>query len=71
MSSKFTTTLTKLLKTFLPLVFGLFVFWLIFRMLDFNAIVNILKQEVNFWIIGLSLPFGLFANIIRAYRWDW
>jgi hypothetical protein len=39
-------------------------------MLDFNAIVNILKQEVNFWIIGLSLPFGLFANIMRAYRWD-
>jgi uncharacterized protein (TIRG00374 family) len=70
MPSKFKLILIKFLKTFLPLAFGLFIFWLIFRTLDFKAIFDILKQDVNFWFIALSLPFGLFANIIRAYRWD-
>ena len=57
------------LKTFVPLSFGLFVFWLIFRDLDFKLILSILQKDVNFWIIALSLPFGLFSNIMRAYRW--
>jgi uncharacterized protein (TIRG00374 family) len=60
----------KFAKTVLPLVFGLFIFWLIFRKLDFREIIVILKQDVNFRIIALSLPFGLVANIVRAFRWD-
>ncbi|GHT08013.1 dolichol-P-glucose synthetase [Bacteroidia bacterium] len=71
MTGKFKSSLAKFLKTFIPLVFGLFVLWLIlFKILDFNEIMQIVKQDVNFWIIALSLPFGLFANIMRAYRWD-
>jgi len=57
------------LKTFVPLFFGLFVFWLIFKRFPFKDILMILRKDVNFGIIALSLPFGLFANIIRAYRW--
>lgn len=69
MDSRYKSTLIRFLKTVLPLAFGLFIFWLIFSKLDFNAILDILKQDVNFWIIALSLPFGLGANIVRAYRW--
>jgi len=57
------------LKTFVPLFFGLLVSWLIFKSLDFKQIMSIVRKDVNYWIIVLSLPFGLFANIIRAYRW--
>ena len=57
------------LKTFVPLLFGLFVLWLIFKQLDFSEMVSTLKNDVNYWIIAASLPFGLFGNIIRAYRW--
>jgi len=57
------------LKIVVPLAFGLFVFWLIFRSLDFKEIMLMIQKDINFWIIALSLPFGLFANIIRAYRW--
>ena len=60
----------KFLKTIVPLLFGLFVLWLIFRKLDFNDIITTLKKDVNYWIIALSLPFGLLGNIIRAYRWE-
>ncbi|MDR0413278.1 MAG: flippase-like domain-containing protein [Dysgonamonadaceae bacterium] len=62
--------IVKFAKTFLPLLFGLFIFWLIFRKLDFREVMAILRQDVDFRIIALSLPFGLVANIIRAIRWD-
>jgi len=69
MLEKIKPVFIKLLKTFVPLAFGLFVFWLIFRTLDFKQMMLIVRTDVNYWIIALSLPFGLFANIIRAYRW--
>ncbi|MDR0505442.1 MAG: flippase-like domain-containing protein [Dysgonamonadaceae bacterium] len=70
MSNKLKNTFIRFVKTFLPLLFGLFIFWLIFRKMDFGEILSILKQDVNYWIIALSLPFGLGANIIRAFRWN-
>jgi uncharacterized protein (TIRG00374 family) len=70
MPERLRTSLIRLFKTVIPLVFGLFIFWLIFRKTNFNELISVLKQDVNFWIIALSLPFGLFANIIRAWRWD-
>ena len=70
MFKKIKSTLSKITKTVLPLAFGLLIFWLIFRKLDIQGIMSILRSDVNFWIIALSLPFGLLANIIRAYRWD-
>jgi len=57
------------LKTIIPLAFGLFIFWRIFKGLGFDQIMQIVRHDVNYWIIALSLPFGLFGNIIRAYRW--
>ena len=62
--------LGKFLKTFIPLVFGLFVFGFIIRSLDFDQVIATLKKDVNYWIIALSLPFGLFGQIMRAFRWD-
>ncbi|MDR3219509.1 MAG: flippase-like domain-containing protein [Dysgonamonadaceae bacterium] len=70
MAGRFKTKLINFSKTFIPLVFGLFIFWIVFRKLDFKEIFRILRNEANFWIIALSLPFGLIANIVRAWRWD-
>ena len=62
--------LVKFLKTFIPLTFGLIVLWFIIKSLDFNQVILTLKKDVNYWIIVLSLPFGLFGQIMRAFRWD-
>ena len=62
--------LVKFLKTFIPLTFGLIVLWFIIKSLDFNQVMLTLKKDVNYWIIALSLPFGLFGQIMRAFRWD-
>lgn len=70
MPLNFKSVLSRLLKTFIPLAFGLLIFWLIFRKQDISQIMAILKSDVNFRFILLSLPFGLLANIIRAYRWN-
>ncbi len=70
MTQSIQSVIIKILKTFLPLAFGLFICWLLFRKLDLRAIMDVLKSEVRFDIIAYSLPFGLFANIIRAYRWN-
>lgn len=70
MSQNFKSSFFRFLKTFIPLVFGVLIFWLIFRRLDIKEVISIIKSDVNFFIILLSLPFGLAANIVRAYRWN-
>ncbi|MDR3060703.1 MAG: flippase-like domain-containing protein [Dysgonamonadaceae bacterium] len=70
MTQRIKSILLKILKTFVPLAFGVLIFWLVFRKVNFEEIIQILKSEVRFDIILYSLPFGLFANIIRGYRWN-
>ena len=69
MSANFKSTLGNLVKTIIPLAFGVVVLVFMFLKLDFDTVKEILKQDVNWWIIAVSLPFGLGANIVRAYRW--
>jgi uncharacterized protein (TIRG00374 family) len=70
MQKNFRSKLLKFTKTFIPLLFGLLVLWLTIRKLDFNEVAEVLKKDVNYWIIALSLPFGLIANIFRGLRWE-
>jgi len=70
MSRKLKSTILNIVKTVVPLAFGLLILWFIFRKLDLQEILTIIKSDINFWIIALSLPFGLLANIVRAYRWN-
>lgn len=70
MSENFKNLMMRLLKTVVPLAFGVIVLFLLFKVLDINEIISVLKQDVNFYIIILSLPFCLFANIARAMRWN-
>jgi uncharacterized protein (TIRG00374 family) len=70
MSENFKNLMLNFLKTVIPLAFGLLVLWLLLRSLNINQIISVLKQNVNFYIIILSLPFCLFANIVRAMRWN-
>lgn len=70
MGKKFKSGLIKFSKTFIPLAFGLIVLCFIIKALDFEQVILILKKDVNYWIIAFSLPFGLFGQIMRAFRWD-
>jgi uncharacterized protein (TIRG00374 family) len=69
-TQKLKSRLIKFSKTFIPLAFGLIVLWFIIKTLDFKEVISILKKDVNYWIIALSLPFGLCGQIMRAFRWE-
>lgn len=59
----------KAAKTILPLLIGLLVLWFVFRQLDLKAVMQHIRGA-NYWVIALSLPFGLFGQIMRALRWE-
>lgn len=59
----------KALKIVVPLLFGIGIFWLLYRSLDAKQIVEILKSGINYWWVVLSMVIGLFSHIFRAYRW--
>jgi uncharacterized membrane protein YbhN (UPF0104 family) len=63
------TVFGKIVKTALPLIFGLAILWLVLSKLDIKEVLHNLK-DANYWIIALSLPFGLMGQIFRALRWD-
>lgn len=60
---------SKILKIIVPLALGVFIFWLIYRKMDWQELLNTLRTGVNYTILAASLIFGLGANIIRGLRW--
>lgn len=57
------------LRLGVPLLFGVLVLWLIYRGMDMSQVMAVLHSGVDYQILGLSLIFGLIANVIRGYRW--
>ena len=61
----------RIFKTFQYLIFlavGIVIFWLIYRNLEIEDLVNALKR-INYWWLGLGLAFSLLSHVSRALRW--
>ncbi len=58
------------IKVFIFLTIGGFIFWLVYRGVDVNHIKSVLKNDVNYWWVLLSLIFGLISHISRTLRWQ-
>jgi uncharacterized protein (TIRG00374 family) len=65
----FNKVLNVTVKVFLPLLLGVLLLWFLYRDMDFEEILNVIRKGVRYDIILVSLLFGLAANVIRAYRW--
>ena len=50
------------------LAFGLFLFWLAYRGIDTQTVVDSLSQA-NLWWIALSLVLGIVSHLSRTLRW--
>ncbi len=48
---------------------GVGLFWYVCKDLDFSRIVDILKHDVNYWWVVLSMFVALLSHIVRALRW--
>ena len=48
---------------------GAFIFWLIYKDQDIEHIMSVLKNDVNYWWVLLSLFLGLLSHVSRTLRW--
>lgn len=62
-------TVIKVLQFLAFFVLGAFIFWLIYKDQDIARIKTVLKNEVNYSWIGLSLLLGLLSHVSRTIRW--
>lgn len=62
--------LFKLLQFLAFLGLGLMLFWLIYKDQDLDRIESILKNDVNYTWIWISIFLGILSHISRAMRWS-
>lgn len=61
--------LKNLLKYGVPLVISVGLCYMLFTGIDFNEMITTIRNECNFWWIGLALFVSIFSHIFRAMRW--
>jgi len=62
-------TVIKIFKFLIFFTLGIFIFWLIYKDQDIERIKSVLKNEVNYFWIVVSLFIGLISHISRTLRW--
>jgi uncharacterized protein (TIRG00374 family) len=61
--------LKKLFQYGVPLVISVGLCYLLFTGINFNEMIATIRNECNFWWIGLALFISIFSHIFRAMRW--
>lgn len=61
--------LLKLLKVLAFFALGAAIFWLVYKDQDIHRIESILKNDVNYFWIWVSLFLGLLSHVSRTIRW--
>ncbi len=61
--------LKKLFQYGIPLIISIGLCYLLFTGIDFNAMIETIRNECNFWWIGLALFISIFSHVFRAMRW--
>ncbi|HYQ56124.1 MAG TPA: lysylphosphatidylglycerol synthase transmembrane domain-containing protein [Draconibacterium sp.] len=62
-------TVVKILQFLGFFALGAFIFWLIYKDQDIERIKTVLKNDVNYWWVMLSLLLGLLSHVSRTLRW--
>ena len=57
------------LKVACPLILGGAILYWMYRGVDFRSVETVLLEEMNWWWMLLSLPFGVLAQLFRGWRW--
>lgn len=61
--------LKKILQYGVPLVISIGLCYLLFTGIDFDEMIATIRNECNFWWIGLALFISIFSHVFRAMRW--
>jgi hypothetical protein len=57
------------LKVTTPFILGGAILYWMFRNFDFKSMEKVLFEEMNWWWMLLSFPFGILAQAFRGWRW--
>ncbi len=60
----------KILQVLFFFAVGIIIFWLIYKDQDINMIKSVLKNDVNYAWVWISLIIGILSHISRAVRWN-
>lgn len=63
------STAIKTIKFIIFFALGIFIFWLIYKDQDIERIKSVLKNDVNYFWVFVSLLIGLISHISRTLRW--
>jgi uncharacterized protein (TIRG00374 family) len=61
--------ISNLIKFGVPLLISIGLCMALFRDIDFNEMMRIIREDCNFWFIGLNLLLGIIPISVRAARW--
>jgi len=66
-------TIISTLKVIIPLGLGIFLIWMVYKDLTPENISDINKSfhEINYVFLLLSVLFGIFSHLSRAWRWKY
>ena len=65
----FKKKLWKAIKIILFLSVGIFLFWLVYRDMDFSEVIETLPK-FNYWWLTLALAVQMLSHVSRAIRWN-
>ncbi len=60
----------KILQWLVPLLLGLFLFWLVFRKMDFASMKEIFSQGLRWGLVAVYVLLFLLPMILRGLRWQ-
>lgn len=69
MTAKRSALLSQIMKFVVPLVITVGLCYVLFKGLDFNEMMTIIREECDFRWIALALALSIFSHVWRAFRW--
>lgn len=61
--------ISKTTKIVVPLILGGAILYWMYRGFDFQSLWHVITNEMNWWWMLLSFPFGILAQAFRGWRW--
>lgn len=66
----FRNVLIKIMKIVIPTAITVGLCYVLFTGVDFHAMMEVIRQDCNFWWIGLGLAISILSHVFRAMRWQ-
>lgn len=61
--------LSNILKTLLPFAASGLILWWMYRDFNWQEMQHAISHEINWTWMWISMPFGILAQVLRAFRW--